>query len=176
MRYFIAIDLPQHIKSALFRKFQQLQEKRLFNGKFVEKDNLHLTLRFLGETTEDKANEIEKKLENINFGVFECNLGKAGFFDEKIIKVLWVELLSDKIEKLYHKISKILPEFAEDRKFNSHITVARVKNIIEKERMLEEMKKINFKKEKFDVKEIVLMKSELFSGGPRYKILKKFKL
>jgi len=177
MRVFLAVELPEHAKSKVFHQFENLRKKNLFNGKFVEKQNLHLTLKFFGEITEEKIEKIKKTLKEINFKSFSCEIGKTGFFDdEKHIKVIWVDLISDKLNEIQKEIAKKFPEFYEDKGFSSHITLARVKSIINKEELIKEVKKINFKKLDFSVKEVVLMKSGLFREGPKYKIIERFKL
>ncbi|MAG79019.1 RNA 2',3'-cyclic phosphodiesterase [Candidatus Pacearchaeota archaeon] len=178
MRCFIAIKLSEHVKSKVFHEFENLQKKNLFRGKFVEKGNLHLTLKFLGSISEEEIEETKKKLSEIKFEKFNCKIGKTGVFDnESHIKVIWVDLISDKIEELQKQVSNKFLEYPSDfKKFNSHITTTRVKFIINKEKLIEEIKKINFKNLDFDVNEFVLMKSELTREGPKYKVLERFKL
>lgn len=181
MRCFIAVELPGNIRGKIFHKFEILQRKNLFKGKITEKENLHLTLKFLGEISEEKIKKVQEKLSGIKFEKFSCNIGNPGVFkNEKFIKIIFVELISEnnKLEKLQKKISEKLPEFYEKRKFSSHVTTARVKFVDRslKEKLVQEIEKINFKDLNFEADEFVLMKSELFPQGPRYKILEKFKL
>lgn len=183
MRIFIAIELPEHVKSKIFHEFENLQKKNLFKGRFVEKNNLHLTLKFLGDISEERTEEIKKILRGINFGSIFCEVGKTGFFDnERHIKVIWVDLISeeDKLLKLQKEIAGKFPDIHPDYKnFTSHITVARVDSVINKEKLVDDVKKIRLKNLDFEVKEFVLMKSELMkqkSIGPKYKVLEKFKL
>ena len=177
MRCFIAIDLPEEIKSKIFHKFENLQDKNLFRGKLTEKENLHLTLKFLGSLTNEEIKIIKEKLREIKFGKFSCDIGKIGIFDEHYIKIIWVELLSDKLNELRNKIDEATSEIPMGHeKFTSHITVLRVKSVIDKQKLLEGIKKINFKNLNFKIKEFLLMKSELMRQGPKYKILGKFNL
>ena len=60
MRAFIAIELPEHVRAKIFHEFETLSKKGVVGGNFVSKDNLHLTLRFLGEISEQKAKDIAK--------------------------------------------------------------------------------------------------------------------
>ena len=176
MRCFIAIEFPEHIKARIFHEFENLKNKNLFNGKFVEKANIHLTLKFFGEITNEKLEEIKNKLKEIKFEKFECYIGKTGFFDnENHIRVIWVELVSEKLQELQKIINKKFPEMSSDyKKFNSHITTARVNSISRKGDLIKEVKRIHFKNLDFEVKEFVLIKSELFSDGPKYKVIEKF--
>jgi len=183
MRVFIAVELPEHVRARVFHEFENLQKKNLFKGKFVEKNNLHLTLHFIGEISEERVEEIKKILKEVNFPRFLCNVGKVGFFNsEKHIKVIWVGLISkeDNFQKLQKEITKKFPEIkSQNNNFFSHITIARVNSIMNKEELVKEAKRINFKKLDFGVDKFVLMKSELMKEkgvGPQYKVLEEFKL
>lgn len=177
MRCFIAIDLLEHVKAKIFHAFETMQDKNLFRGKFVEKENLHLTLKFLGSISEEKLEEVRKKLREIKFEKFDCKIGKAGVFDENYVKVIWVDLLSDKLKELQKQITDKFPEIPSDYKeFSSHITTARVSSVPNRIKLIEEIKKINLKKLGFEIDEFLLMKSEMMRKGLKYKILERYKL
>ena len=178
MRCFIAIDLPEKIKSRIFHELETLEGKNLFSGKITEKENLHLTLRFLGEVPAEKLDELFWKLSEVNFKKFNCSLGKAGFFEnEKRIKIIWVETISEELQKLEKKISEILPEFPNDYgKFSPHITIARVESIRDRKGLIENVKRIHLKNSEFEIGEIYLMKSELKRQGLVYKKIGKIEL
>jgi 2'-5' RNA ligase len=172
MRVFLAIDFPESVKSRIFHKFEILSRKNLFRGKPVEKDNLHLTLKFFGNVSEKKLDKIKQQMKKIKFEKLNCEVGKIGFFDnENNIKVIWFEFLNEKLKFLNDVVEK---EFGRDKKpFSSHITVARVKQVTNKQELLKELKGLNFKNLKFEINEMVLMKSILTSRGSKYKILER---
>ena len=176
MRCFIAMETPQHVKASIFHEFENLKNKNLLRGKFVEKENIHLTLKFLGEITNEEIEKIKKRLNEIKFKIFDCCIGKIGFFkDEKYIKIIWVELVSNELNELQKQIDKATFKIKRDnKKFESHLTTVRVKSVIDKPRLIKEVKKIHFKNLDFEIKEFVLMKSELFSEGPKHKVIEKF--
>ncbi len=178
MRAFIAIDLPEHLKAEIFKKAENLFGKKLFFGNITDKNNFHLTLRFLGDVSSDKAEEITKKLGGIKLKKFSCSTGKIGFFDdESHVKVIWIELVSDEFKKIDSEISKTFAEFPSDyEEFSPHVTMARVKSVTNRKDLIEELKKINLRRINFDVNEICLMKSELAKEGQRYKVIGKIKL
>ncbi len=178
MRTFIAIDLPEHLKAEIFKKAENLYGKKLFYGNITDKNNLHLTLRFLGEVSSDKMEEVIRKIQELKLKKFSCSTGKIGFFDdESHIRIIWIELISDEFNKIDTEISKAFVEFPSDYgKFSPHVTMARVKSVINRKELIEELKKINLRKINFDVNEICLMKSELRKEGQKYKIIEKFKL
>lgn len=185
MRVFIAIEIPEDIKSKIFHKFETLEKKNLFKGRFVPKNNLHLTLKFLGEISEKKIEDIKNKLKEIKFNKFKVKTGKTGFFNsEKFIKVIWIELISegDKLKELQKLVSAKFPEIiSKYAEFSSHITTARVKSLTNKankEKLIKEIKGMNLKDLSFDIDEFVLMKSEFIKEprGVSYKVLERFKL
>jgi len=178
MRTFISIELPEHVKSKIFHEFETLQKKNLFKGKFVEKKDLHLTLKFLGNISGEDVKKIKEKLKEIKFKKFKCEVKETGIFNNKDhIKIIWINLISNELEKLQKEISKKFPEISLDyKKFKSHITMAKVNSVINKEELLDTLKNIHLKKLNFEVKKFSLMKSELMKSGPKYKILKEFQL
>jgi 2'-5' RNA ligase len=178
MRCFIAIEFPEHVKARIFHKFETLQNQTLFRGKFVEKENLHLTLKFLGEITNKELEKIKKRLNEIKFERFDCHVGKTGFFkNEDHIRVIWVELVSEKLNELQKRIDEATSEIPRySKKFDLHITTARVKSILKKQSLIREVKKIHFKNLDFEITEFFLMKSELFPEGAKHKSIEKFKL
>ena len=66
MRTFISIDMPEVVRSEIEKIQDVLPE---FFGKKTERDNLHLTLKFLGEIDEEKVKEFEKNQNVWSFGV-----------------------------------------------------------------------------------------------------------
>ena len=175
MRCFVAIDLPINTKTRIFYESKKLQIKDLFDGNLTKKENLHLTIKFLGSLTNKEVEKIKEKLRKINFNKFFCKVGKVGFFYKgSKIRIIWVDLLSNKLNELQKKISGILGKG--NKKFNSHITIFRVKSVRNKRRLVEKVGEIDFKNLNFKVKEFILMKSELTKQGIRYRILDIFKL
>ena len=172
-RCFIAIDLPDEIKAKLFHDFDNFKKRGFFIGKNTEKNNLHLTLKFLGDLTGEEIEKTKVVLREIKFRKFSCSLGKLGFFDSADkINIIWIELISEKLAQLEKEISTSLgtPE-----KFAPHITLSRVKKAFNKKKLAEGIKNFNFKSREFEVGEFLLMKSELTKEGPKYKVLEKFK-
>ncbi len=175
MRCFVAIMLPEDVKSKIFHLSENIQGKGLVKGRFVKKEDLHLTLKFLGFLTQEKIEEIRNNLGKIKYKSFKCSLGKAGVFDEKHIKVIWVELVSDALEDLHNEINESTNEIRLDyKKFEPHITLARVDSVSDKEKLLTEIRKINLKKLEFDVDCFYLVKSEFNTKKSKYKIIEKF--
>src|SRR3989344_9074013 len=129
MRAFVAVELPEHIRARIFHEFELLSKKDVFGGKFVEKENLHLTLNFLGEISEEKAKKVIDELKGVKLDKFSCSIRKVGCFpSSEHIKVIWVELISEnnKLKELYDLVKDKIGSI-DEREFESHITTARVK-------------------------------------------------
>jgi len=180
MRAFIGIELPEKLKSDIFHKFGQIEEAGIVGSKFVEKGNLHLTLKFLGDISEEQAKDIHKKLSEIKFKKFEAKIGKIGFFpNEDYIRVVWIDLIAKEIFDLQKNIEEKLANLKlpeENKEFQSHITIARVSKLKDKNIFLDKIRRINIKKSSFSVDKFSFIKSELTRQGPIYKIIKEFNL
>ncbi|MFN3504763.1 MAG: RNA 2',3'-cyclic phosphodiesterase [Caldimicrobium sp.] len=188
VRAFLAIDLPLDIKKALCN-FKNIPEPKEVKLKWVEEENLHLTLKFFGNISENLVEKIFNLCEKVcqEISNFRVDLGEVGVFPEVgKPRVLWigVEHSKDRIEDLYLKIEKALKPLKLDNKkekFHPHITLMRIKDINNTiefkqffERIIKEAEKL--KGLSFMVKEIVLFKSDLFPTGPKYTPLKRIPL
>ena len=164
MRVFLALELNEEAKNELMRIADLIKKEGLFEGNFVEKENLHLTLRFFGEKTDKEIEEIKEKLNLLKFDKFEVNLGEVGYFSPKFIRVLWVSLVSEKLNDLAREIEGL---FGKER-FSSHVTIARIKLVKDKKKFIDMLKSIDVKQRRFTVDKIVLKKSILTRQGPVY--------
>ncbi|MEI8349211.1 MAG: RNA 2',3'-cyclic phosphodiesterase [Candidatus Omnitrophota bacterium] len=172
MRLFIAIDLPDEIKQKLALLIKGFTKYDL-DAKWVQDKNLHLSLKFLGEVTEEKIAEIQKVIKEAAdwSSCLEATLNNFGFFpNEKHPRVFFVA--TNREEELKHiamKLEDALEKlgFAKENRFTSHITLARLKSTKNIEALKNELKKVSVQ-EKMPVKEIVLFKSTLKPTGPVY--------
>ncbi len=154
MRCFIAIDIPEGIKKEIIKIQNQLPA---FSGKKIEPENLHLTLKFLGEINEKTLSEIRERLNQVKLSPFEAEIDSIGMFPYRII---WLSLKN--CEKLQREIDdKLTGLFEKEERFMSHLTIARIKEIKNKEEFSEELKRIKIQKMKFNVNEFNLKKSIL---------------
>ena len=179
-RCFIAIDLPREAINEIIRLQKLIKEKKLFDGKIVEGENLHLTLKFLGEIDEKKIEEVKQRLKDVKFNDFEVNIGKIGVFPSKYnsyIRVLWIELKGKGVFELQKQIDGCLDGlFEKENRFMSHITLARIKRVYNRNGFLDYLEKIKIPKMKFNIDRFFLRKSELFSEGPVYEDLEEYNL
>jgi 2'-5' RNA ligase len=174
MRCFIAIDLPEEIKEHLYSIQEMLPEADM---KRVEKENFHLTLSFLGEITDSQLKQMNSALSTVKFEKFKSNIGKLGYFpSQRDIRVLWVGLEpSEKVKEIYSKIhEKIKNLFSLDDRFESHITLARIKFIDSREEFIKKLSAIEIEKKEFEVSSFSVKKSTLTRNGPIYENVSSF--
>ncbi|MCD6550505.1 RNA 2',3'-cyclic phosphodiesterase [bacterium] len=182
-RIFIAINLPDEVKQKLLdfqKKWSELPVR------WVKKENLHLTLNFLGYIFEKDLNAITKSVEEISqrHQPFFIELDKIDFGAryKNIPRLIWVEgkrsqeLISLKkdLDQALHKSINFIPE---TRDFLPHITLARLRKWDWQRIEPDERPEIcEYISEKFEVKSIEIMESRLKRGGAQYSILKSFQL
>lgn len=173
MRAFIAIEVPHSIRE----KIKKIQDELPGEGlKHVEEENLHITLKFLGEIDESKAREIKNIIGSIKFSPFEVNCMGVGVFpNEKYIRVVWVGVESNGIleklaEELNDKLEKIGFLTAKE-KFTSHLTIARVKRKVDLHTFIPKHKNDFFGQFTVMEGDIKLKKSTLTPKGPIYEDL-----
>jgi len=136
IRSFIAIELPDELKSELVQLEARLKSGGQFRVKWVDPNGIHLTLKFLGDIAADKAEEIVGAMEEAARGVstFQLKVKGLGVFpNPKRAQVAWVGLSGevDKLAQLQKSVeSKLAPlGFApESRRFTPHLTLARLRN------------------------------------------------
>lgn len=123
MRLFIALQLPLEIEQLLFDSMKKWHQEGL-SGKLCAKQNLHLTLAFLGEQPKDKAELIEKILQNIPLPTLEMEIGEVKFFKDLCYVSIICPALISYVQTLRQalKQEKIL---FDDKKFLPHITLLR---------------------------------------------------
>ena len=183
VRTFIAIKISP--KNEFFDLLSGLKESLYGEDiKWVEKNNYHLTLHFLGDTTQEQVPEIQLALENLSqkFQQFQFNLKGIGYFKSKgqprvlfanIENFLTLKQLAIEIEKQMVTIG-----FKKEvREFKPHLTLGRIKFIKSKNNFYSLVKKFEETEiQKVVVSEIIFYQSILNPSGPIYKSIKIVKL
>lgn len=175
MRAFVALAIPveQRLGSVLNDLKLGLEFEKI---KWVDFNTLHLTLFFLGETSEREALEIKKifKERFNNFKSFSISLAGFGTFGSRQNpKVLWLGVEANESLKQIHDIvnSSLQPlGFTPDeRGFNPHITIGRMKQVYDTE-LLYSIVGRNKQKvfQSSLVDQVILYRSELTPRGPIY--------
>jgi len=174
-RTFIAVDFDD---PGIVGKIQGIQ-KDLKNsgivGKDVEPQNLHLTLWFLGELSENKLRIVLDEVSRVSFNRFEVKVGGVGYFPGgNRINIIWLKV-EDPTNTLNNILDQLLDSLGkkgfkyDERGFTPHLTIARVKYIQDKEKALkklQELRDIQLGQQIIDA--LKVKKSILTPKGPIY--------
>ncbi len=187
MRVFIATDINDKIREELRELQQQLKTQsniQKYDAKWVNPDNIHLTLKFLGEITEQQTLEICKLVEQTarQQQGFELDVETVGFFGRESARVLWVGLGrgKEKLAELQKDLEQKLAETGwpkEKRSFTGHLTLCRIKNKKAGKKLAELTEK--YKEHKLgnlQVDSISVYQSTLTPEGAVYSTLANYKL
>lgn len=180
-RIFIAINLPSEIKKQLSRYAEKWPD---LPCKWTPKDNLHITLVFLGELTDVELADVCNTIKDVtkNHKPFDILLNKVSFGPENKFKYIWAsgqksKELQDLKNNLETEILEKVKFRPEGRGFTPHITLARVSEWQLRQLDQEELPEVNENLDLFfTVESIEVMESELKKGGPVYTILESHNL
>src|SRR3989344_5633499 len=125
-RTFVCIDFPEEIIKETAR-IQHLLSKQNFTGKLTELENLHLTLKFLGEIDKGVLKKVKEELSKIKFSKLTLKLEKAGTFNiGGNPKIVWLKVTGGIFELQKEIDNTLLPLFPKEERFMSHLTIARI--------------------------------------------------
>jgi len=183
MRFFVAVPFPAEVKNELGKLIDDWRRERDKVG-WVKNDNLHLTLKFLGETPLEKLEGLKKNLAaGLNGSkAFTISLSGAGAFPNlNRVRVIWIGVSEgkEKLSELAQKVEEAtvpLGFLSDERAFSAHLTVGRVKDSPVSERLLAKIRSCTFEAQGIIVSEVVLYQSELAPGGSVYTPLARFEL
>ena len=175
-RTFIAIDFPSEVIKEVAR-VQEVLGKQKFTGKMTELENLHLTLKFLGEIDDEMLDKVKKKLAGIEFKEFDGKLCEVGCFGPRgEPRIVWIKVCGEGVWELQKKIDLALEGmFKKEERFMSHLTIARLKYVKDKKGFIEYVKNIGLKEIKFRINGFELKSSELRALGPVYTMIEKYR-
>lgn len=189
IRTFVAIELPKEVKNEL-KKNQDKLKSFNFPIKWVEPDQIHLTLSFLGDVFEDKIEKVYEAVEEGILGIRPFPLKPDGLGCSPSFKkprVLWVGLEGEvePLAKLQKQIEENLlaygfhPRVRE--RFTSHLTLGRVRRKAGREERIklgQRIEKFPFEPfgEPVKIEKVSIIKSDLFPTGPVYTKLREIEL
>ena len=183
MRTFIAIKIiPEKKLLDIFSTLRKSLEGEAIS--WVDTKNLHLTLRFLGETSDDYVLKIKRLLDNIslNYHRFQFNLKGVGFFKGKNQpRVLFLSVENDLLLKqLIAEIEEMVVSTGisrEEKSFNPHLTLGRIKFLQNKNAFYSLADELNGAEiQSVTVSEIIYYQSVLSSAGAIYKPIHQIQL
>lgn len=175
MRLFIGVAVPEQLKEKLL--LSQKKIKGLLDIKLVEPENLHFSLKFLGEVNEDRVKAIREVLASVaeKFSTFFLTISGLGAFPSaSSARVVWAGCSSGakELEALAGFIDSELSKVgftAEERPFRAHLTLGRIR-LAENNPKLQKFILDNKKTElgSFKISKISLIESKLSPAGPTY--------
>jgi 2'-5' RNA ligase len=181
IRSFIAFDMDNESVLKKIAEIQGLLAKTGADLKLVEPQNIHVTLRFLGNITPTAAEKIHEEMKKTQFIPFTIRIyGTGAFPDLRYPRVAWAGITegADQLRSIFNQLEPRLHAlgFAPDSKgFSPHLTIVRVKsgrNKAELAKCLTENADYEFGT--INAACLRLKKSELTPKGPIYSTLKEF--
>jgi len=184
MRTFIAVELSKEIQDALEELESQLRKSGA-DVKWVKPQNIHLTLKFLGEIDPKNTEEIKQVLLDIAKGLtpFKMRLTNLGAFPKiNYPRVIWVDIEEgkDTLVKIAADLEEGLAKIGiprEDKPFKAHTTIGRLRSPQNRNQLVDQMQKFTSPLNKeCTVDRLTLYKSTLTGSGPIYEVISQARL
>ncbi|MWV41774.1 RNA 2',3'-cyclic phosphodiesterase [Natrialba sp. INN-245] len=182
MRLFVSVDLPDDLAEPVADLQAEFADASGLN--FVDPEQAHVTLKFLGEVDEDRlpalTDELEKAVDDSGVDPFTVRYGGLGVFPSlEYISVVWLGVDSggEGLTRLHESIEDRTTAMGfdpEDHEFTPHVTLARMEHAGGKElvqdvvRASEDADGEEFAVGKTRVEEVRLTESTLTNDGPVY--------
>jgi 2'-5' RNA ligase len=183
MRIFIGIKLDERVHDEI-EKFLKPFKKISSPVRWVKPANVHITLKFIGEVSNEKYVQIEKRLSEAEFNTdpFDLRLAGCGKFGRgNTLNIFWIGISpSDPLARVFKKIENTLAKIGiekENRQFKPHITVGRNKKNFNFKSFFELIEENSDQQiSELTVNHFQIFKSQLRPEGPIYTILKEIPL
>jgi len=181
IRSFVAFDLENEQVLSRLAAAQKLLVETGADLKLVEPQNIHVTIRFLGEISPGMVDKVYEAMKNVKFTPFSIQLRGLGVFPNiNYARVVWAGM-TEGVEQLKSIFAQLEPKiralgFAADAHgFSPHLTIARVRSSVNKQRLAELVtKKADYEFGLIKADCLRLKRSELSPKGPTYSTLREF--
>lgn len=175
LRLFIAVDLPEHIKTSLGSLQEDLKKYRL-PVRWVKPENIHLTLKFLGAVDKLMLDQLCAAVDGAVSGYKSFPLGASGlgvFPGMRGARVLWAGISGDtnSLAMVWEAVESALTKegLSRDKRFSPHLTLGRFKSRVSGERLADVIVRHGGQEMgSFTVKAVTLFESRLTQSGPIY--------
>ncbi|MFC1555996.1 RNA 2',3'-cyclic phosphodiesterase [candidate division KSB1 bacterium] len=175
IRTFIAVEIPETVKNEI-ADFQNALRKEHFSIRWVRPENLHLTLKFIGDIPESLVEDIKTGVfeRGSLYSPFEVSLKGTGVFPTiKRPKVFWAGITQgrDELSTLAEKTENALVKFGiekDRRPFKPHLTIGRIKDPRETSGIVRHISVDFFTGIPFTVDRMIFMRSILKPSGAEY--------
>jgi 2'-5' RNA ligase len=179
IRSFIAFDLDSEL---VIRRLSEVQTKLVNTGailKLVKPQNIHITMRFLGNISPSMVSSIYEEMGKIAFASFDVEIKGLGVFPKlKYPRVIWAGIRkgADELNNIFNQLEPLLRKLGlkpDSKGFSPHLTIARVKTGKNKGELVQRIQELadhEFGIIRADC--LKLKKSVLTSKGPIYSTLR----
>lgn len=181
IRAFISIDIKE---PHLLERIASIQEEIRLSGadvKHVERQNIHFTLKFLGNISPPIIDPIFEVMQRVPFNPFELEINEVGCFNPRRPRVIWLGAGegSEEVIRIQAELEKGLNELdfkSERRRYTPHATIGRVRSGRNREQLLKTLERLaNTKVGVMKATSITLKKSTLTPKGAIYEVLREAK-
>lgn len=127
LRLFIAVPLPVEVKQAL-QHWASSHKQQLPFRKWTHPEDYHITLQFLGDTSQEQYEQLCQALASVEYSPFHLQLAELGSFGSKQApRILWAGISGDlpALQQLQEQVVANSGFQAEERGYRPHITIAR---------------------------------------------------
>jgi 2'-5' RNA ligase len=175
LRLFVGIEIPGELRERI-----ALVQAGAEGAKWVPKENLHITLRFIGEVDEGLGHDIAHELDRIRAAGFDLVLSGAGHFESnRRVRQLWIGVeRNEALNELRNRVDTVVTRAVgpDNQRFRPHITVARLNGA--KPEAVRNWLAANtlFKSVPFAVEQFVLFSSFLSKSNAIYRAEAEFPL
>jgi RNA 2',3'-cyclic 3'-phosphodiesterase len=181
-RIFVAVDISEEARGRVSAYLETLRnEFRQIRVGWEKPEKLHLTLKFLGDTTADQLKNLAKIVKEISAGTkkFKLNITEPGIFPNlRNPRVLWIDVKDEtgslkKINGLLEEKCEWLGFAREKRAFVPHLTVGRVREPNRARELAARHLRAKLEPVEFEVSEIVIYESKLLATGSIFSVVSK---
>jgi len=177
MRVFLSIDIDDDALLARISRIQSKLDSKAAKLKLVEKDNIHFTLRFFGDTPVLRIDEMRKALGTLQFPPFTIQVEGIGAFpNPRRPNVIWIGV-SQNAQQMTDLKGRIDAQLANlgyppEKGFKAHATIARVRAVNDRDGMVRSLELLARESAgTMTVSSFQMTKSTLTSPGPIYETL-----
>lgn len=181
LRSFVAFDIDNESILKKIAAVQSLLVKTGADLKLVEPENIHMTVRFLGDISLGMVEKISEEMKKVQFSPFDVKIHGVGAFPNlNYPRVLWAGMTegAEQLQNVFNQLEPGLRSlgFKPDPKgFSPHLTIARVKSGRNKDELAKCVKEnLNYDFGIVRAECLRLKKSDLTPRGPIYSTLKEY--
>ena len=133
MRAFLAFDVSKEVIGSLVKAQGDLRETRADVG-IVAPENLHFTVRFLGDIPDDVVHTIDERVAGLGLTSFETTLAGVGVFpDIRRPRIVWAGVAPADEPAITERAEAVIEALdgvgqPEERDFRAHVTIGRVRS------------------------------------------------